>query len=396
MDEARIRLVEAGLEELVGGTSPPDLSEKILRTAAVPDRRPTKGRWIMAASIVMAFGILWAILSFQPPPGPAVTGMSVAEDIPEAKTVTLRPESRTLRQILADLSSQTGYGFESGFVSELLDTEVPGVPREPRTFLELVDALRGGIPKGRFEAGPSSPVRFSRSGNEGSIAVQTRGAFAAELWPLGKALQLTVHGEPSLTSVAKVEVRILELLDRGGREIDHPRSPIDYSGLGHAGVEASPLLPRDGVLSRVRIALDVHYVTRKRVFRFKIRKEEQTSEEAGLRFTTSIRSNRAATGNDEVLAQVESAAGSEDSDRALVRLRTYGQIGDRPLLRIEKATPDEQTRMGRSRIVLGQKVWVGCELWPRYRADELDVSLHLPEAVEIRTVEFDLRDVRLK
>jgi hypothetical protein len=109
------RMMDLGLDEIVGGATPPDLSEKIAVAArglaiAPPPRRPSRlaASILIAASLLVGAFVLWKILSTpeRPPLAPSPTP---AQDKPREKLAST-PEPGALQRLAAEMESDSRLG----------------------------------------------------------------------------------------------------------------------------------------------------------------------------------------------------------------------------------------------------------------------------------------------
>ena len=107
--------MDLGLDEIVGGATPPDLSEKIAVAArglaiAPPPRRPSRlaASILIAASLLVGAFVLWKILSTPERP-PAPPRPASAQEGPRAK-VPSAPESGALQRLAAEMENDSRVG----------------------------------------------------------------------------------------------------------------------------------------------------------------------------------------------------------------------------------------------------------------------------------------------
>lgn len=403
MTDFEDRLLEVALEEALGGRVPPDLSAAQFRAAPAPPARGRAwGRLSVAAALLLAATVLaWMLLPRPPrPPAPVAPAQEDVALIPPVRIVSLDFPGGTLKEAADRLSQAAGYPI--AVAAAVAGVPVPAVRLKDVPFLEAMDAVVRPLKEISFTSRPGQPVsvgstRTAEGVSLAPIAQQIREGVGLYLFVVGvpglaRDVNVALEIEPSHDRLRLSEIEILEIRDDHGAEPALKTRTIPLVGPRAGAVGFTDGCP--GRLAKLRLRARLHYAAEERRIVLTAGREPRSVESDGLRLTASFEpSSDALLFGDRIEVRMERLDGGEKSRRVLDQVMAFARG------RVDQLIPldvPKDHRIGPGFASGGPQEVLTYNVKAGAIKDEVRVEIVLPVAVEVRTLEFDLKDLTLR
>lgn len=402
MTDLEDRYLDVALEEVLGGRVPPDLSASILPATQASTSTQAAKRLSVAAALLLASTVLvWMLVPRDPKaPVPSAPSQQAVPVIPTPRELSLDFPGGTLKEAANRLSQAAGYPIT--VADDIATSPLPAIRLTEVVFMEALDAITRPIGGVTFTSSPGRPVSIGGTKSTGGVTITPVALHLREgvglrlsritIPGVGSDVHVTLEVEPSHDRFRFAELEILEVRDsQGGQPALKTRIiPLLPSHTRNLGLsEGVP-----GGLERLRLRARLHYAAEERRVLLTAGREQKTIETDGLRLTTSIQaSDSPEFFGDAVQVKVEPLEEGAGAAQVIEQAKVFARGGVEQVLPI--GVPKDQW-MGPGFAWSGGFAVLSRNVRAGTVKGVVPVEVVLPISVEVRTIDFDLKDLKFR